>query len=87
MKYEIGDRVKVVRKVEKTGFYWNPLMDGTLGKVYTVLYITYTRKYRLDTKIKVGDEGEYNFIYLPESLEPAIVKGQQLEFDFMKGVL
>lgn len=87
MKYEIGDRVKVVRKVEKIGFYWNPLMDGTIGKVYTVLCITHKREYRLDTKIKVGDEGEYNFIYLSESLEPEAVKGQQLEFDFMKGVL
>lgn len=81
MKYKIGDRVRVVRKVLREEFYWNPRMNDTVGKVYTILYITYQGWCQLKTE--TGMES-HNFFYLPESLEPEIAIGQQLEFEFMK---
>lgn len=81
MKYKIGDRVRVVRKVLREEFYWNPRMNDTVGKVYTILYISYKGWYQLKTETV---RQSHNFFYLPESLEPIAAIGQQLEFDFMK---
>jgi len=93
MKFKKGDRVRVVRKLTKStlsirasiySLYWNPNMDATIGKVYTIVGVTYLGRYTLNTKIWY-DGFQYNFCYLAESLEPEIAIGQQLEFKFMKG--
>ena len=80
-KLKVGDRVKVMRRSIGGEIYWNPLMNGAIGKVYTVLEISYSGNLRLNTK----DDTTYNYLYPPKSVEKVVIKNQQLLFEFMEG--
>ncbi len=79
-RFKVGDRVKVIKKFSLGRFRWQPSMDRTIGKVYTILYISKLKTYYLDVSKDIG----MNWYYIFESLEPEMVIGQQLEFEFMK---
>ena len=59
MKYEVGDKVKIVKRYTAGDFHWNSDMDSTVGKTVTV-------------KKPMNSAGSYkcgDWWYLPQSLE------------------
>lgn len=96
MRYSVGQKVKVIRRISKwesslgIGSWVDP-MNRTLNKTYTILVInksedcqlgTADEDYQLDTAD--GDRVPYNYWYTKKSLEPCLLVGQQLTFDFME---
>jgi hypothetical protein len=65
-EFKAGDRVRIVKKVDLAGFFWNDAeMNPLIGKLGTVEYEAYG-----NGAYSVSVDGEsYAFCYLPESLE------------------
>ena len=63
-RFKRGDKVKIVRKFENDRLQWNPAMDGLIGKVGKVSYISSEGYYSLDIP---GVTNSWSFCY--ESLE------------------
>lgn len=96
MRYSVGQKVKVIRRISKwesslgIGSWVDP-MNHTLNKTYTILVInksedcqlgTADEDYQLDTAD--GYRVPYNYWYTKKSLGPYLLVGQQLTFDFME---
>ena len=90
-KFKVGQGVKVVKKVVRWKFDngggagWNTggFMDKTVGKVYTIVSIDNYIGYLLSTRDAVGS----NYWYPVVALQESVKVGEQLLFDFMKGVV
>ena len=89
-KFKVGQKVKVVRKVdvwsfnERGGASWVSGMDNTIGKLYEIVQINKDVGYQLLTDETAGDTFYYypmNYWYPLESL--GHIKGEQLLFSFM----
>lgn len=84
-KFKVGQKVKVIKKVPQWKYKhnfipWAGSMDGTIGKFYEIIDIDASVGYKLYTNLGVWGD---NYWYPAESLAPAIIKGQQLLFNFM----
>ena len=91
-KFKVGQRVKVVKKIESwrfnnfSGGYggggadWVSGMDKTIGKVFKIINIDTDIGYRLGTK--KFTYSPYNYWYPIESLQVSV--GEQLLFNFME---
>lgn len=79
-KFEVGDKVKVMRKSTRDEIRWNPLMNRAIGKTYTVLEISYRGDLKLDSKLDTC----YNYNYPPLGVDKVTPKNQQLLFEFMR---
>lgn len=90
-KFKVGQEVRVVEKVViwrfdnggGAGWNINGTMDKTVGKVYTIISIDNSIGYLLNTKEAVGS----NYWYPVDALQESVKVGEQLLFDFMKGVV
>lgn len=75
MKFKIGDKVKVVKKVSTNNCGWvSRQMDKYIGEIFIIDYITPQGNCKLK-KIR--------WIFPPQSLNKCIAKNIQLLFDFM----
>lgn len=76
MKFKVGDRVKVVRKVSTGNCSWIGLeMNKYIGKVFTINSITLAGNFRFNG---------IQWTFPSESLTLYPSKGRQLLFDFME---
>ena len=91
-KYKVGQEVRVVKKIDTWhynghGMGWNTngQMDGTIGKVYTIMEIDKGCGYKLNTQVIIEySHMKWDFWYPDEALKLKTVKGEQYLFDFMK---
>ena len=88
-KYKVGQKVKVVKKVESWGYpdywygaTWARAMNETIGNVYKIVGIDKKIGIRLLTKSESLSSLKYNYWYPVESLADVKVKGEQLYFDY-----
>jgi len=84
-KYKVGQKVKVVKKVESWGYpdyqygaTWACAMNETIGNVYEIVKIDKKIGIQLSTNFRLLT----SYWYPVESLADAKVKGEQLYFDY-----
>ncbi len=86
-KFKVGQKVRVVEKVQRWRFNggggadWAYQMDKTIGKVFEIIEIDKYIGYRLETRD--FNNYDFNYWYSVESLQKSVLVGEQLLFSFM----